>query len=41
MADMKVAHEYISKYLTKITQENNKKHFEKCDKIKREHKNFV
>lgn len=37
MAYMEVAHEYISKYLTKITQENNKNCCENCDKIKWEH----
>ena len=30
---MEVAHEYSSKCLTKITQENNKSHCESCDKM--------
>jgi hypothetical protein len=37
MADTEVAHEYSSKCLTKITQENNKNRCENCDKMKREH----
>jgi len=37
MADMEVAHEYSSKCLTTITQENNKNHCENHDDIKREH----
>jgi hypothetical protein len=37
MTDMEVAHEYSSKCLNKITQENSKNHCENCDKIKREH----
>jgi len=37
MTDMEVAHEYSSKCLNKITQENNKNRCENCDRIKREH----
>jgi len=38
---MEVAHEYSSKCLNKITQENSKNHCENCDKVKREHQNTL